>query len=690
MKLISHVNGDSDLIEAWIKYYLRLGVDSFHVVLHGDPEDNKRLLSLKDQYPIQIEDAYQGPFACEEKKARLDAILARCLNEWVVLVDSDEFVEFPYDGIARTVEMLGAANANVMAAPMLQRLTSDGSLDSPEIIEDPFRAFPLCSVTLYRKMGMKGDTFKFPLFYSTGGTRLFEEGNHHPPIGAEPRTSGIRGVTHHFKFRRTVARRLDNMIRSEHPWRHESVQFREYLDAHANRLPLDGAFSYSRDDLFRRRLLRPLPNLPRLKLVEEADTAHESSSRARVQPLTAPEATKTSGASPESSGKKASGKKIVFVLPKTTEFGGLERHLFSLLRGLNEAPNPSIVSFDQQTISEYMDDDLRARTKLICVPEPKSLRDWYRLVRTQHADVIVFCYNWFKAFPWQAPLAGWLAGVGRRISIQHLIPLPPPPPVEGKSPTDSLRRIIGRRARYMLKVNLTGRLSHKTICVSNAVRDSLVRNYQFPVNKTITIHNGVSTSFFAPSARTRAAVREQFDVSEEDFLLVCAARLTEHKGVDIVIHAVSRVLRQGIPCKCIIVGDGPLKEKLQKEANALGLEGYVFFEGFQADVRPYLQAASAFILTSHIEGLPLSILEAMACGLPSIVTDVGGNAEAVLNKVTGLVVAPGSLDETEDAIAYLATHNSECAQMASAARELARRAFDNEKQLAELKAVILG
>jgi len=226
--------------------------------------------------------------------------------------------------------------------------------------------------------------------------------------------------------------------------------------------------------------------------------------------------------------------------------------------------------------------------------------------------------------------------------------------------------------------------------VSSAVRDALVNSYKFPARKTITIHNGVSTSTFVPCESAGAAVRARLGISSEDFLLVCVARLSETKGVDILLHAVSRVLRQGITCKCIIVGDGPLKEELVQQANSLGLSGYVFFEGFQEDVRPYLQAGSAFVLTSHLEGLPLSVLEAMACGLPCIVTNVGGSAEAVAHKMVGLVIPPASLDEAEEAILYLATHPQERAEMASKTRDRVCEEFDIEKQMGDLKRVILS
>ena len=688
VKLISHVNGDGDLIEAWLKYYLRLGVDRFHLIVHGSPEQNERLLEIKVSYPISIEDMYEGPFESDQKKKRLDAVLARNPDQWVVLVDSDEFVEFPYGDILETVRILSHAKANVMAAPMLQRLTKDGSLETPSFIDDPFQVLPLCSATLYRKMGIKADIFKFPLFFCAHGTCVMEEGNHHPPLGSEPRSVGILGVTHHFKFRRTVSGRLQNMILSEHPWRHESVQFREYLDTHSNRLPLDDSFVYSREELFRRRLLRrlPLQESGSQKLAMHADGGPE-----RITEFSEECASHSANGGESYVSSVSTGRRIMFVLPKTTGFGRLERGLFTVLRGLNGSIQSSLIAcLDGEAISEVMDGDLRTKTAVKSVAEPKSLANWIRFIRRSRPDIIVFCYSSLNAFRWQGPFAALLGGVRRRVSIQYLIALPASPSAEGNSLADRLRRLISRRARHMFKVGFTRRVFHKTICVADAVRNSLVRDYQFPIQKTITIHQGVSTSAFAPCKHTGDVVRDRFDVDAEDFLLVCVARLIDANGVDIVLNAVSRAVRQGVRCKCIVVGDGPLRGELQKQANSLGMTGYLFFEGFQRDVRPYLQAASALILTCHIAGLPLSILEAMACGVPCIVTDVGGIVEAVKDRVNGLVVSPGSLDETESAILYLATHPRECAEMARKARETVCQGFNADKQMGEMANAILN
>jgi glycosyltransferase involved in cell wall biosynthesis len=701
LRLFSQVNADSDLIEAWLKYYLRLGVDWFHLVVHGRPEENEKLLAIKDSYPITIEEMYQGPFPAPisstnpyntEKKARLDSLLAHYTGQWVLLVDSDEFVEFPYKNIPETIRKLESANANLLPAPMLQRLKHDGSLDSPPLIEDPFPVFPLCSVDLYRRMGIKAEIFKFPLFYCQNGTELVEEGNHYPPLGLEPKTAGTLGVTHHFKFRRCLSVRLEKRIKSEHLWRDDSVGFQEYLDSHSNRLPLDGSFLYSRDELFKRRLLR--------ELVEPRSRPRKSPAQCvgqcRKNPIGASvsEATTMSRNEDSQTLSPTKGKRIVFFLPRATGFGGVERHLLDLLCRLpKELPPPTVICFGQDVISSSIDQEQQRRVVVKFGKQPESLLDWFRIFRENKPDVAVFAYASIDAFPWHAQLAAVLAGVPRRISIQHLVPAPLPTLIRVQSARDWLRRLVGGQARNILKSKVSARisayLSNTTVCVSNAARDVLIKTYKFRPSKTMVIHNGISSSTFAPSEINGAAIRARIDIGSNEFLLVCTSRLVQEKGVDILIRAVSRVLRQGVLCKCVILGDGPLKDQLQHKVNSEGVWDYVFLEGFQPDVRPYLQAASAFILTSHQEGLPIAVLEAMACGVPCIVTNVGGSAEAVQNQATGLIIAPGSSEAAADAILYLATNPDRCAEMGSKARQRVSQSFAIEKQMAELTSVIL-
>jgi glycosyltransferase involved in cell wall biosynthesis len=388
--------------------------------------------------------------------------------------------------------------------------------------------------------------------------------------------------------------------------------------------------------------------------------------------------------------KRLSGSKTLLFVTNASGFGGTEKHLLELVKRLAGSRVQSVIL--QTGVEVYTDRAPRNESLDVSVQTEKigdSLWSWFRFFRKARPDIVVFVNSWIGAFPWYSPIAACLARVPKRFGIQHLIAYPLAK-IEGWSMRDVLRRVLGYQQRKRLAFGLSASCCNATICVSDAVRDRLVTDYGFPPNKTTTIRNGISVSEFVPSQTNRASVRARLGLSSDEFLLVCVARLTEDKGIDILLSAVARVLGDGLRCKCIIVGDGPLGEALSEQARALGLRDHVFFEGFQQDVLPFLQTASAFVLTSHIEGLPLSILEAMACGLPCIVTNVGGNAEAVHHMVHGLVVAPNSAEEVAGAISYLVTHPRELAEMSTAGRNRVRDAFDVEDRMEDIKRVILS
>ncbi|HET6368865.1 MAG TPA: hypothetical protein VFG27_16650, partial [Pseudomonadales bacterium] len=169
-------------------------------------------------------------------------------DQWLLLVDSDEFLELPVGSIAEVIRLLERTDTDAFSAPMVQRIRADGSLDSPDPVPDPFREFPLCSWNLYTLMSVKAPLTKFPLFYCRTGTEMTESGNHYPPVGTVAAPDILQGVSHHFKWRRVVLERLRR--------REDSAGFLSYLERNGRRLPIQDAFPGTRDELERRRLLR--------------------------------------------------------------------------------------------------------------------------------------------------------------------------------------------------------------------------------------------------------------------------------------------------------------------------------------------------------------------------------------------------------------------------------------------------
>ncbi len=255
VRLVSHINGDSDILRSWFEYYANIGIQYFHLIVHGTPEENSKLLKPIRDYRAVVEDSYEGEFSIEEKQRRINALLERLKGEWILLVDSDEFVEFPYNSLSTTIRKLEDVGENTLSAPMIERLKPGGSFETPEIIHDPFDYFTLCSTRLYRNMGVNASNKKYPLFFCIDRTYA-HGGNHYPPNGTSTSISESQGATHHFKWRKPLIPRLNKRAKSRHPFRFDSITILEYLENHGNRLPIIDSFDYSRTGLFRRGLLK--------------------------------------------------------------------------------------------------------------------------------------------------------------------------------------------------------------------------------------------------------------------------------------------------------------------------------------------------------------------------------------------------------------------------------------------------
>lgn len=170
---------------------------------------------------------------------------------------------------------------------------------------------------------------------------------------------------------------------------------------------------------------------------------------------------------------------------------------------------------------------------------------------------------------------------------------------------------------------------------SEAVVTQLNLEESVPLSKLGLIYNGVPNPRPAMSA---SALRELWQVEEANILLVIVANLIPYKGHSDLLKAFS-FLHDVPPWTCLCIGlDSGIQASLEQEAKQLGIEKNIIFTGAQPNAADYCEAADICLLCSHEEGFSNAILEAMAAKKPLIVTDVGGNAEAVSNNVNGFVV----------------------------------------------------
>lgn len=201
------------------------------------------------------------------------------------------------------------------------------------------------------------------------------------------------------------------------------------------------------------------------------------------------------------------------------------------------------------------------------------------------------------------------------------------------------------------KLVITGASAITT--VSKLEYDYLVRI--FPHKRLYYIPNGIDRSFFKPDNNKRRILRDRLGIDSDDFLVLYFAHLRAAKGVFTFLKAMHKVVSRTDFVKFIIAGYGPsanyikqIKEKYKKRLNT--------FLGYISDKDlPYLyNACDIYVLPSHVEGMPLSVMEAMACGKPVIVTSVGDMPFIVKNGVNGIVIPPGNAELLANGIIYLA------------------------------------
>jgi glycosyltransferase involved in cell wall biosynthesis len=188
----------------------------------------------------------------------------------------------------------------------------------------------------------------------------------------------------------------------------------------------------------------------------------------------------------------------------------------------------------------------------------------------------------------------------------------------------------------------------RIVAVSEGIAKDLVDNYGVKPEKIDVIHYPVDWAKVQELAQ-EPVEHEWF--SQEIPIVLFVGRLEAVKGVEHLLRAFAKVRRQ-MAARCVLVGDGQEREKLQELAHQLGIEQDVYFAGRQSNPFKYMKRATSFVLPSLSEGLPNVLIEAMACGCPVIATDVasGGSREVLGGGEYGILVPPGDEEGLAQAI----------------------------------------
>ena len=314
--------------------------------------------------------------------------------------------------------------------------------------------------------------------------------------------------------------------------------------------------------------------------------------------------------------------RVTFVT-KSLSVGGAERLLVDLVRSIDrDRFSPQVVCLkDPGPLAELLAEELPLRHGLLRHGlDVLVLNKLSRLLAERRADAVV-TVGAGDAMLW-GRLAARRAGVPVVVSALHS---------------------TGRPDRVSRLNRLLNPLTDAFVAVAESHRQRLIDQEALPRRKVVAIRNGVDVSAFAPRTDGEE-VRRELRIEPDVPVCGVVAALRPEKHLELFLRVAALVRIERPTAQFVVVGEGSQQEALQELAARWGLQDCVHFLGRRNDVARILSAIDVFLLTSHTEASPVTLLEAMACGRPCVATDVGGVSETVQHGVTGYVTAPGDAE----------------------------------------------
>jgi glycosyltransferase involved in cell wall biosynthesis len=353
-------------------------------------------------------------------------------------------------------------------------------------------------------------------------------------------------------------------------------------------------------------------------------------------------------------------KATILHLIETTGPGGAETVLLNIVRRLDPLEFASSVIV---TGTGWLYENLSTAGITTTILESARANDWQfvlRLVRHIKRFRVDLIHSHLAGMNFYACLAGMLCCKPVITTYHGLI-------------GDWQARTLKNRVRYAFIT----RAASAVVTVSDFLRRELLRAWGFKADRVFRIYNGADLRAFENGTQG-TSVRAQFGLPESTSLVGMVGNIRRPKGYEYFVQAARLVIDRRPECYFLIVGEGKgeLLEKLREQIAALKLEQKVLIVGFRDDVPQILRQLDVFALSSISEGLSIATIEAMAAGLPVVVTDSGWPTEIVEHGVTGLVVPPAAPEALAEKILLLLEDRNLANTLACRAQNTVRSRFD--------------
>ena len=229
------------------------------------------------------------------------------------------------------------------------------------------------------------------------------------------------------------------------------------------------------------------------------------------------------------------------------------------------------------------------------------------------------------------------------------------------------------------------RFVDRFLVVSSVLAQTMIQGHGIPQEKVVKIYNGIETDYYKPHDQEegRRRVRQEYSVNDSEVLIGSLGRLVWQKGFEYFIHAMPILIRDLPEAKFLIVGEGPLRQELERQARLLGIQDRLVFTGHRSDIRDIMAAMDVVVIPSLLEGFPMITLEAMAMEKPIVTTSIDGIMEQITDGREGLLIAPKSPPALAQAVKRLVDNPDYARSLGINARAKVVRDFSVHKMIAE-------
>ncbi len=243
-----------------------------------------------------------------------------------------------------------------------------------------------------------------------------------------------------------------------------------------------------------------------------------------------------------------------------------------------------------------------------------------------------------------------------------------------------------RNAIYIASERWAARRCHRIACVADAMRDQALAKGIGQKDQFVTVYSGMEVETYLRPQLSCEEMRKKLGLGQEDFVIGTVSRLAEHKGHDDILDALGEELLGNPSMKLVWVGDGRLRERLEKRINELGIENQVILTGLvQAEaIASYIAAMDLLVHPSYHEGLPRAVVQALLGGKPVVANDVDGTREVCIPDKTGYLIGVGDHEALRESVIELRDNLEKRTVLGNAGRLLCKEKFAAIKMVQDL------